>query len=219
MSVLAKGARRPRSRVGSCLQPLAFLHVVVHVRSGRDLQILTEASHVQLFSTLATKLERITVGYSIIGLLQALLEDGDQDEDLFALLVECLMLLNAPETRVAHVLPYFQMRLAAVLGFEPRFTRESIVQLSDNGGMLQLDAGAVLPPSSANAGAQRGSRAALRAFAIYSRADFRDIQRMDLAEEIQTEVSTLIEAYFRYHTEGNYPSRTSGVLDQLRLSR
>ncbi len=219
MGVVAKGARRPRSRIGPCLQPLAYLHVVVHVRPDRELQILTEASHARLFPRLSTSLERITTGYKVIELLRALVEDGEQDEGLFALLVYCLQLLDTPETSVNHVFPYFQMRLASALGFEPRFTRNSIVQLTDGGGMLQLEAGTVAPPSGTGPGLQRGSRAALRAFAIYCRANFSDIQRMHLGEDVRAEVSRLIEAYFRYHTEGSYPSRSTKVLSQLRPPR
>ena len=215
LGVMAKGARRPRSRVGSCLQPLAYLDVVVHVRPNRELQTLSEASHARLFSNLATNLDRITTGFRIVELLQSLLEDCEQDENIFSLLLRCLELLNSPETPVEHVYPCFQMRLAKALGFEPRFTRESIVQLTEAGGTLQLETGAVNTPSRLAESLRHGSRAALRAFAIYSRANFRGIQSMHLSEAEQTEVNSLIKDYFRFHTERNYPARSTRVLDQL----
>ena len=218
MSVLAKGARRKRSRVGSCLQPLAHIHAVVHMVSGRELHTLTEAAHVRLFGNTGASLARLGAGFRVVELVYALTYDGQEDAEIFSLLVRTLQLLDHKETPAEHVFPYFQRRLAAALGFEPQFERADVARLDQRGGMLALDTGDVLPPAPAAPALVASSRAALRAFAIYARADFDAIKRMRLDPLDSKAVARLIRRYFRYHTEGAYPERSDRVLRQLRLS-
>src|SRR5690606_11710319 len=115
----------------------------------------------------------------------------------------------------ANVLPYFQLRLAAVLGFSPDVRREAVQALGDEGGVLALDSGAVAPPGAAPKAGMRASRAALRAFAVFARADLDTVMRMALADDLRAEVETLEDAYLRHHVEDAYPHRVSKVAGQL----
>ncbi len=218
MSVLARGARRKRSRVGSCLQPLAHIHAVVHVLQRRDLQTLAEAAHVALFPRIAASLDRLGAGFQVVELVHALTQDGQQDQDVFSLLVSTLRLLDRPETPAEHVFPYFQLRLAAALGFEPQFERADVAGLGEAGGMLALDSGSVLPPAPPHSALLPASRTTLRAFAVYARADFDAVSRMRLSPHDRGNVASLIRDYIRFHTDGTYPDRSDRVLSQIRLS-
>lgn len=218
MSVLAKGARRKKSRVGSCLQPLAHIHAVVHVRQGRDLQTLAEAAHETLLPRIGSSLERLGTGFQVVELVHALTHDGQQDEGIFSLLVSTLRLLDQKETPAEHIFPYFQLRLAAALGFEPRFERGDVAGLDDAGGMLALDTGDVVPPAPPAPALLPASRTTLRAFAVYARAEFDAITRMRLDPDSRKAVARLIRDYIKYHTDGTYPDRSNRVLRQLRVS-
>ncbi len=217
LSVLAKGARRQKSRVGSCLQPLAYIQAVVHVRPGRDLQTLGEAAHLELFPRTADNLARLGAGFQVVELVHSLTHDGEQDEGIFSLLVHVLRLLDAPDTPPEHVFPYFQLRLAAALGFRPQFEREDVASIPEVGGMLALDTGAVQRASAPGPALRSASRMVLRAFALYARAEFSAILRMRLSAADREDTLRLIEDYIRYHTEGTYPDRSERVLRQLRL--
>ena len=218
MAVLAKGARRKKSSVGSCLQPLAHIHAVVHVMQGRELQTLAEAAHVTLFPSVGASLERLGTGFRVVELVHALTHDGQEDEGVFSLLLRTLRLLDQEGTPAEHVFPYFQLRLATALGFAPQFERAEVARLEKAGGMLALDSGDVVPPSPPTPALVPASGTALRAFAVYARADFDAIRRMRLDPHDSKAVARLIRRYIRYHTDGAYPDRSDRVLRQLRQS-
>lgn len=215
ISVIAKGSRRPKSRFGSTLQPMAYVQVVYYHKPGRDLQTLKEAAHVRLFPGIAADVERITLGLRMVELVRALLGEGEPQPLLFQLLLAALGRLDEAPTGMANALFYFQLRLAAVLGFAPDVNREDVLALPDEGGVLALDSGAVRPLAAAPKAGRRASRAALRAFAIVARADFDTVMRMRLTAEQQGEVERLIDAYLHFHTEDAYPSRVSKVAAQM----
>lgn len=215
VTVMAKGARRPKSRFGSALQPMGYVQVVYYYKPGRGLQTLKESAHVQLLSSVANSMEKITVGLRIVELVRALTGDEEPNALLFNVLVQTLLHLDAAAERAPNVLPYFQLRLAAVLGFSPDIQREAVQALPEEGGLLALDSGAIAPPGAAPKAGTRASRAGLRAFAICARADLDTVMRMHLAYDVRAEVERLTDAYLRFHMEDAYPHRVSKVAEQM----
>ena len=214
VTVMAKGARRPKSRFGSALQPMAYVQVVYYYKPGRGLQTLKETAHVELLNGIAGSMEKITAGLRIVELVRALTEEEEPSPLLFTVLVQALLALDAAAERSANVLPYFQLRLAAVLGFSPDIQRDAVQALEDY-GILALDSGAVAPVGSDPKSGVRASRAALRAFAIFARADLDTVMRMNMDATLRGEVGRLVEAYVRHHVEDAYPHRVSKVAGQM----
>ena len=216
LAVLAKGARLPKSRFGSSLQPMSYMQAVLYYKASRGLQTLTESAHIQHFARIGSSLEKLSVGQRVMELTYALLHEEEANPLVFNLLIETLYQLNEAEARATNLLLCFQLRLASALGFAPAIDRASVEALGDEGGRLALERGAVLP---AHADVQqaglRASRTALRAFAVFARAHLDAIMRMRLTPDVYAEVDTLIEAYLRYHVQDAYPGRGSRVTDQL----
>lgn len=215
IAVLAKGARLPKSRFGSSLQPMSYSQVVFYYKPTRQLQTLSESSHVYAFHGIGRQLEKLALGQRIMELVAALLQDEEQNPMVFNLLVQTLDALNQAEERVGNVLFYFQLRLASLLGFDPHINREAVQALGEDGGLLLLNEGAVLASSAVAPSARPASRAALRAFAIFARADLEAVLRMSLPKAVESEVHDLIDAYFRYHVADAYPTRSDKVLGQM----
>ncbi|MGI9174622.1 MAG: DNA repair protein RecO [Rhodothermales bacterium] len=216
LAVMAKGARLPKSRFGSSLQPMSYMQAVLYYKASRGLQTLTESAHVRHFARIGSNLKKLSVGQRVMELTYALLHEEEANPLVFNLLVETLYQLNDAEARATNLLLCFQLRLASALGFAPAIDRASIEALTDDGGRLALERGAVLPLlSDAHQGGLRASRTALRAFAILARADLDTVMRMRIARETYAEVDTLVEAYLRYHVQDAYPGRGSRVTDQL----
>ncbi|MEM1042246.1 MAG: DNA repair protein RecO [Bacteroidota bacterium] len=215
VTVMAKGARRPKSRFGSALQPMGYVQVVYYYKPGRGLQTLKESAHVQVLHGVAADIEKITVGLRLVELVRALTEDQEENPLLFTLLVQALLELDGAAERAANVLPHFQLRMATVLGFAPDVQRGDVLALPDEGGVLALDTGAVLPLAAAPKAGARVGRQALRAFAVFARADLATAMRMALSADLRDEVQRLVDAYLRYHVEEAYPDRVRKVAGQL----
>lgn len=215
LAVLAKGARLPKSRFGATLQPMAYTQVVFYYKPTRSLQTLTESAHVRPLTGISRELVKLAVGQRIVELVAALTPSEEPLPPVFNLLVEVLDQLNAAEDRAENVLPYFQLRLAIILGFAPHIDRTEVEALPEDGGLLDLDTGAILLPEAASSAAQQASRTALRAYAIFARADLDTVMRMHLEPPVRAEVNRLIDHYLRYHVEDAYPTRSEKITGRL----
>ena len=215
LAVMAKGARRTKSKFGSTLQPMAYTQVVFYYRETRGLQTLSESAHLEPFLDLRRDLEKITLGLRLVELVYALTEEEDAQPSLFRLLVESLRALDAASERPANVLPYFQLRLAGALGFAPAFEKHDVERLPAEGGVLALSSGHLTPASEASEAGTQASRGALRAFAVFARADLSDVMRMRLSAAHRREVQRLADDYLRYHVHEAFPDRGADVTAHL----
>lgn len=217
ITVMAKGARRPNSSFGASLQPMAYTQVIFYYKPTRSMQTLSESALVEPMHTIHRSLEKITIGLRVVELLRALLEDEDPQPAAFALTIHTLRRLNTAGDRPGNVWPYFQLQLASQLGFAPSVKRAAVSQVPEDGGLLALESGAVLShhQNAPEAALHRASRSALRAYAIFARADLDTIMRMRLTPEVRREAERLVDEYMRYQFESAYPSKCSEVISQL----
>ena len=215
LAVMAKGARRTKSKFGATLQPMAYTQVVFYHRDTRGLQTLSESAHLEPLLGIRRDLQKITLGLRIVELVYALTEEEDPQPSVFRLLAGALRTLDAATARPANVLPYFQLRFAGALGFAPAFEKGDVEALPGEGGVLALGSGHLHPADEAPKAGQRASRAALRAFAVFARADLADVMRMDLTPAHRREVQALADDYLRYHVEDAFPDRGAKVTAHL----
>lgn len=211
MSVMAKGARSNRSRFGSTLEPLSHIQAVVFCRSGRELQQLTETSHIDVWNGIRVMLPKLEIGYRMVELTSALMHQEEANPGVFVLLASVLSALDATDNRYGNLWPYYQLRLAAALGFGPSFDADEVRSLQAETASLNLETGRI----GTGVGGREGSRRALRAFAVLSRAQLADVLSMRVESSLMREVESLTAAYLGYHVEGAYPSRAASVFAQL----
>ena len=214
LGVIAKGARRTKSSFGSSLQPMAYTQIVYYYKPTRDLQVLSESSHVESFHHLRRTLQSITIGLRIVELVDALTEEEDPQPEVFAMTVQALRRLDRTEARAANLWPYVQLRLARLLGIAPAIERANVEAVEED-GLLSRGNGGVYPADATPEAPLRASRAALRAYAVFARADLDTVMRMELAPDVRREVEALVRDFLRYHVEDAYPHRSQEVIAQL----
>ena len=217
IAVMARGALRPKSRFGSTLQPMSYMQAVLYWKASRQVQTLSESSHIRTFGDLHKNLAALAYGQRVVELVQALMQDEDENLLVFQLLIDVLDRLDRHPARAEHIFYYFQLRLAGILGFAPHIDREAVERIPESGGALLLETGSVEP-----SGAHRNretmrfaARRTLRAFAIVACADADTIMQMRMDERTAAELGGLIEDFLRYHVEAALPARGSRVVKQL----
>lgn len=213
VGVMARGARSGRSRFGSTLEPMAYIEAVIHVKPARDLQTLSEASHVRIFPRLKGSIERIGPAVRAVELTSALMQDDQSLAPALDLLVETLDALDSPGERAANAWPWFALGLAHMLGFSPSLDRDAVESVEDE-GWLMLATGSVSAAREPG-DVVRASRAALRAFTVCARAPLDTVTRMRLAPPVRHELDRLVDAFLRYHVEDAFPDRAARVLARL----
>ncbi|MBO6573963.1 MAG: DNA repair protein RecO [Rhodothermales bacterium] len=215
VGVMARGARSSKSRFGSTLEPMSWIQTVIHFKPGRDLQSLSEASHMELFANIGRSLDRIAAGVRTIELTSALMQSGQSNPIVLELQVEALRLIDQADERIGNVWPFYAMRLAGLLGLSPSFGRPEVDRLPGDGGWLRLDTGGLDAMRPAGVQSMKASRSALRAFAVCTRAPADMVMRMNMNDAVLGEVTRLVESFIQYHVEDAFPRRTARVLGQI----
>ena len=223
IGVLARGARRPKSTFGSALQPTSYVQVVYYHRPQRGLQTLKEAAHAERYKRLLAEMDRVTGAMRAVEVARVLLDEGEAHPLALDLLVRTLRFIDATDDNVGNAAPWFQLRLAALLGFAPDVQREDVEALGETGGRLLVRSGTIVADGAeASAGGLlssgegvKASRAALRAFAVLARTGLDVAGRMRLTPDTLRELEGLVDAFVRTHTEATHPERVRVVADQM----
>lgn len=212
ISVLARGSRKPKSKFGSTLEPLSYIQAVIYIKPARELQAITDASFIRSFSATRESIERIEIGLRIMELTNAVMQDAQQHPGVFTLLVSALTALGTSPDEVCNILPFYQIRLASILGFAPGFQKKELENLRSTHGVLDLETGRILRDGSLGF---RSERSTLRAFAILARAPLSTVLHMQVTVQELAKLKELVATYLRYHFEEVYPKRSERIFAQL----
>jgi DNA repair protein RecO (recombination protein O) len=113
---VAKGVRRPSSRLGGHVDDFAFADMLL--ARGRDLDVVTQSQTLDSFRQLREELWRTSYGYYVSELVDAFTEERVENQPLFDLLVSTFGLL-ASESELATVVRFFELHLLDLVGYRP----------------------------------------------------------------------------------------------------
>lgn len=226
ITALARGARKPKSQFGATLQPMAHIQAIFYYKPTRDLQTLSETAHLTVLNGITDDLDKIAVGVRMVELVQALMQQEERNEQAFQLLVTCLQHLDTATSHVDNIWLYFQLQMAAGLGFQPDVNRDEVESLGEAGGVLLLDSGTILASTGETDPARErfaqkttsllATRSALRSFAILARATLPVVLRLHMSPEVALEAGNLVDRYLKFHFEDMLPTRSERVIGQLK---
>ena len=182
IKVIAKGIRRPTSRLGGSLEPLAELRVAL-VR-GRTFDVVTQVAIVHMWLHLRDSLEATATAWYAAELADRSLEERHPAEPLYALIRRTYELLDAG-LEPGRAARWYEMRLADELGQRPEVDRcvecdrlvepdEQVRWVPSLGGIV---CGRHAGPTHAEAGLSTG---ALRVLKAYQRMDVEAIAGLRL---------------------------------------
>lgn len=120
VSVVAKGIRRPTSRLAGQAEPLT--HATYQLARGRNLDVLTGAESRALFRDLREDLQAIAAGWYVAELADRFALEQAPSAPLFDLVEAALRRLSAGD-RPALVCRWFDLHLLDRSGFRPELGR------------------------------------------------------------------------------------------------
>ncbi len=121
VSVIVKGARRKKSPMAAYFQSMNYLDIVYYYRETRNLQSVSKATFVEIWSDLNQDLKKIAYGLAVIELTEKTNTENDPHPKLFDELVAVLKAFNSSDLRLNLIFWYFQIKLLTILGFKPDF--------------------------------------------------------------------------------------------------
>jgi DNA repair protein RecO (recombination protein O) len=120
LRAVAKGACRPKSKLGGNVEPLT--HSLMLIAKGRNLDIVTQSQTIDGFLPLKSDLWRMACGLYILELVDSFTVEGGENRPLFDLLLDILQQLSKPDSNEI-ALRYFELHLLTCLGYRPQLRR------------------------------------------------------------------------------------------------
>jgi DNA repair protein RecO (recombination protein O) len=118
LCAVAKGVRRPTSRLGGRIEP--FTHARLLLARGRTLDVIAQAEIVGAFPGVRADLIRSAHAAYVAELVDRGLADRDRHEEIFELTREALEALErAGKDSAEMAVLRFALRLTGVLGYQP----------------------------------------------------------------------------------------------------
>jgi len=209
ISAIAKGVRKPTSRLRGAVQLFSHTHLVLY--TGKNLDTVTQGEADEDFSFLQDDLDRLATASYCAELVERLTLENQPIPKLFQLLLAALRTLRWGEpVLVARV---FEMQLLAILGYRPRL--DDCVVCGQKRRVLGLDnqetgpvwfsieKGGVICPACVpdTHGARTVSPAALGAMNYFLRTPLDRAVRVKLAKGCRLEIASLLRSFLTYHSE------------------
>lgn len=120
LSAVAKGVRRPTSKLGGHVELLT--HSLMMLARGRNLDIVTQSQILRSFPGLRADLERASYAFYAAELVDRFTEEHIENQPLFRLLLNLLTHLeetDSPDLALRH----FEMHLLGLVGYRPELRR------------------------------------------------------------------------------------------------
>lgn len=134
---VAKGVRKTKSRIGSRLEPLSYVSVLMFEGRG-DLDIVSQAETIESFRTVREDLDRLTKATALLEAVDHVSVEGQHDERLFKMLVGALRALNVENSPM--LVGAFYWKLLSHEGYEPSL--DSCVRCGATAMLVGFDAAA-----------------------------------------------------------------------------
>ena len=219
LKAIAKGVRRPRSRLGGAVEPFAELHLVL--ARARTFDVITSASVGHAWLSLRERLESTATAWYLAELAERAVEERAFAYPVYALLRRAYQLLDdgmAP-SRVAR---WFEFGLADALGMRPEVDRcaecDRVLETEDDFRWVPILGGTLcsrhLPPPAEQ---MPLSLAALKLLRAYRRLDIEAIAGLRQRAEVEAEVESALRWFIRNVLERE--PRSLAFLDEVRSHR
>jgi DNA repair protein RecO (recombination protein O) len=218
LEAVAKGVRRPRSKLAGHVEPLT--HTSFLIAQGRTLDIVTQAQGIDVFLPLREDLERLGRALYAVELADRFTAERQESYPIFRLLLETLRRL-AEQPDLDTVLRYYEMRLLDYAGFRPQLDRcvSCGAALEPTTNYWSASGGGVLCPASVAEEelARPLSVNALKVLRLMQGSSFAEVARVAIPPSLAAELERHLWEYLRYVLERDI--RSADFIDSLRRSR
>ena len=205
LSAVARGARKPKSRMGGSLDVLNF--VELSLSPGRTFDHLNECVVIDGFKSMKKDLKGIANGVYLAELIDTFGDERTQNVQLLRILVEGLTFLDRSLTSDI-LIRKFEMNLLNICGFAPELANcvSCRQKLSPDGYLFDLTRGGVLCASCEVQPVNESQRLSLNAMKMLrllrkNVANLSVLSELNLSDSVRLEIEHILRKYLRFVAE------------------
>jgi DNA repair protein RecO (recombination protein O) len=126
MSVIVKGARSPKSKIGMIVDTINVIQVIIYKKETRDIQLIGSADLIKHFPTIKEDFERIKYATAVIELLLQLTVELDPHPRLFDGTVRIFEIMNNAEKNPKYYFAKYFLFFIKEIGYQFPITHCSV---------------------------------------------------------------------------------------------
>jgi len=215
IQAVAKGVRRPRSKMSGHLELLTYS--LVSLARGRNIDTVTGSQTINSFLPLKSDLELTAYALYITELVNQFTADHIENYPLFQLLLETMECLCQTGNK-DFILPYFELHLLNKVGYRPQL-RECVAchqTLEPTTNSFSPNAGGMLCPNCRQSQPFTYSVSVdgLKVLRFLQDSDFTTASKLKLNTELSRQIEMLMRGDIKYLLEREVKS--TAWLDSLR---
>jgi len=213
-AVIAKGARKPKSKFAAFLVPGQVVEVVYYYKQSRSVQTLSDISYNFKLNSLRVDIHKMALMMSLMELTGQVLHDNEVNEPLFQFLETFLQWIDKQEEVPKLLFPYVQIRLADYIGIGLQPAEEIDNHTT---GYVNISSGTF-------SGESEGEHAAIltpNQFAFVKKSlhsTNASVLRIVMPVDELKKLIEILDKYFTYHIEGIKPRKSDKIFDQLLMT-
>jgi len=209
IQAVAKGVRRPRSKMAGHLELLT--HSQVSLARGRNLDTVTGSQTINSFLPLKSDLQLTSYALYAVELIELFTVDNDENYPLFQLLLETMHKLCQGNNNEL-VLRYFELHLLNLVGYRPQLghcvsCRSPLKPITNS---FSPSAGGMLCPSCSQSQILTYSLSvnALKVLRFLQSSDYDTSSQLKINPELCQELEGVMRNYLKYLLEREVKSAT-----------
>jgi DNA repair protein RecO (recombination protein O) len=220
IEAVAKGVRRPKSKLAGHLELLTYTHI--RLARGHNLDTVIGSQTIDPFLPLKNDLWLTSYGLYAAELVNQFNPQNSANQSMFELLIETLSRLSQAQNSDL-ALRYFEMRLLDISGYRPQL-RECVAcktELKPEANTFCSAAGGALCPNCLYEEPTSFSISidALKVLRFFQKNNFETVGRLKISSELAGELKNLMAGYIRYILEKEVKSATwldslGGLIDK-----
>lgn len=212
IAILAKGAKRVKSKFAGCIEPGYILDVVYYYKQSRSVQTLTEAAVHTSFLGVLPSLERSALVYSTLEIVSQLVHEGEKNEALYDLTSNILLWLHDRDEIKLSLLAYIQVRAATTVGLNLNTEIERVVNEQDY--FFNIETGSLSFSSEDTMSFKLSLSQATFLWNVIKSKSTRVLD-IDLNSSEIKQLTRHLDVYFKYHIDGFKERKSDVIYEQL----
>lgn len=215
LRAVARGARKPKSKLGGHVEPLT--HSLMMLAQGHTLDVVSQSQTLHAFQSIREDLGRLSLGLYAADLVNSFTEERQENIPLFRLLIDTLDWLSAaadtPRQKAQDtVIHHFELHLLEYLGYQPQLQNcvHCHCALEPVTNFFSPNTGGIVCPGCREHGAwvKPISVNALKCLRLFQASPRGDACHVKLNTELSLELKQHIQGYMRHLLEKDIKSAT-----------
>ena len=215
ITLMAKGARKPKSSFSAQFEPMNILNINYFHKDGRNIQLLKNSSFIENSLSIRNRFDSLNYGLTIIEVLDKLLHEHDIDPIIYRLSVKTLSALKNSVANYDIIFSFFLLQLSIRLGFMPELNKCCNCSNRLESAKFDEHQGELMCDNCNYSGHINFSAGTIKLLQSLLKTHIDSLHELKYDDQNLKELDSFLDYYSKFHLEGMAKVKSLKILREL----